>query len=197
MVIAKVHVGIFGGTFDPPHCGHEYVASRLKKFLQLDEVWWVVTAANHLKSSSKYSYDERVSLVRKLTVKHKGMRLLELPSSRAYDVVRHCKRVYPYYKFIWIGGSDNIAHMHRWYRWRDFCAHVPIVLLARPGYVYPLLRAPFAVSIPRVRLHCCGYFLTTTRGAWDLVRARMCCASSTEIRSAENCKSEEASGLMP
>ena len=185
-----MRIGIFGGTFDPPHCGHVYVASKLRRFLRFDEVWWVVTEANHLKPTGKYSYRERVLLVRKLIAKHPGMRLKEVPSSRAYDVVKHCRRRYPTFRFVWLGGSDNMEQIHRWFRWRDFCALLPMVFLARPGSEYASLYAPFSRAIPRVRTTGCQDLHKTRIGAWMLVRTRMWAVSSTLIRSSESMQSE-------
>ena len=185
-----MRIGIFGGTFDPPHCGHVYVASKLRRFLRFDEVWWVVTEANNLKPTGKYGYLVRVLLVRELIAKHPGMRLKEVPSSRAYDVVKHFMRRYPTFNFVWIGGSDNISQIHRWFRWRDFCALLPIVFLARPGSEYASLYAPFSRAIPRVVTTGCRDLRRTHVGAWMLLRTRMCDVSSTMIRNSESILSE-------
>ena len=41
--IERVRIGIFGGTFDPPHVGHLILAAEARDQLQLDQVLWVVT----------------------------------------------------------------------------------------------------------------------------------------------------------
>ena len=42
-------IGIFGGSFNPPHSGHWLVASTVMKRLDLDQIWWLVTPGNPLK----------------------------------------------------------------------------------------------------------------------------------------------------
>ncbi|MBO6510225.1 MAG: nicotinic acid mononucleotide adenylyltransferase, partial [Roseibium sp.] len=45
-------IGIFGGSFNPPHSGHRLVAATAMKRLELDQIWWFVTPGNPLKSHS-------------------------------------------------------------------------------------------------------------------------------------------------
>ena len=54
------HLGLLGGSFDPPHRGHIYISLEAKKILSLDQVWWLVTPQNPLKITRPAPYDERV-----------------------------------------------------------------------------------------------------------------------------------------
>ena len=45
-------VGLFGGSFNPPHQGHALVAEIALRRLGLDQLWWIVTPGNPLKSNS-------------------------------------------------------------------------------------------------------------------------------------------------
>ncbi|TJX38456.1 MAG: nicotinic acid mononucleotide adenylyltransferase, partial [Mesorhizobium sp.] len=44
-------VGLFGGSFNPPHAGHALVAEIALRRLALDQLWWMVTPGNPLKST--------------------------------------------------------------------------------------------------------------------------------------------------
>ena len=44
-------VGLFGGSFNPPHAGHALVAEIALRRLALDQLWWIVTPGNPLKST--------------------------------------------------------------------------------------------------------------------------------------------------
>ena len=46
-------VGLFGGSFNPPHQGHALVAEIAIKRLRLDQLWWMVTPGNPLKSRNQ------------------------------------------------------------------------------------------------------------------------------------------------
>ena len=45
-------VGLFGGSFNPPHEGHQLVAETAIRRLGLDQLWWIVTPGNPLKNTS-------------------------------------------------------------------------------------------------------------------------------------------------
>jgi nicotinate-nucleotide adenylyltransferase len=47
-----MRIGLFGGSFDPPHEGHLMVAHLALRRLKLDRVWWLVSPHNPLKSAS-------------------------------------------------------------------------------------------------------------------------------------------------
>ncbi|MCU7611439.1 nicotinate-nucleotide adenylyltransferase [Anaplasma capra] len=175
-------VGIFGGSFDPPHEGHMHVASRLMKLLQLDEVWWIVSV-NPLKSKCVCSLEERVAMVKNMIFGCRGMRVLCVGGIFSYEVVKSLKNRYPCVNFVWIAGSDILLTMHKWYRWREFCRLLPIALLERHGYVYGALRAPFAISMANEYLPDLKLLLRKRRG-WSMVRGRVCAESSSRIRGA-------------
>ena len=61
------HVGLLGGSFDPPHRGHLYISMEAKKILSLDEIWWLVTPQNPLKISKPATYQERFKNCKKIT----------------------------------------------------------------------------------------------------------------------------------
>ena len=46
-------IGVFGGTFDPPHIGHLALASKAKYQLELDRILWVLTSAPPISIAEK------------------------------------------------------------------------------------------------------------------------------------------------
>ena len=56
-------VGLFGGSFNPPHDGHQLVADIALRRLRLQQLWWMVTPGNPLKSRSELApLSERIGL---------------------------------------------------------------------------------------------------------------------------------------
>ena len=45
-------IGLLGGSFNPAHSGHIYISNEALKRLELDEIWWLVSPQNPLKSNS-------------------------------------------------------------------------------------------------------------------------------------------------
>jgi len=61
-----MRIGVFGGTFDPPHIGHLLAASDAFEALSLDRVVWVPAAGQPLKSAIVASPEDRLAMVRLL-----------------------------------------------------------------------------------------------------------------------------------
>ena len=59
---AGLKIGLFGGSFNPPHDAHRAVSLLAMKKLGLDRVWWLVTPGNPLKDNKSLpSLDERIA----------------------------------------------------------------------------------------------------------------------------------------
>ena len=60
-----MRIGLFGGSFNPPHDGHRLVSRESLKRLGLDAVWWLVTPGNPLKDHQPLApLAERVAAAR-------------------------------------------------------------------------------------------------------------------------------------
>jgi nicotinate-nucleotide adenylyltransferase len=130
-------IGLFGGTFDPPHEAHLSACLLAMKRLALDHVWWLVTPGNPLKDTIGLApLDERVAAARKLA-RHPRIEVTgieaEIGVRYSYDTIRylisHCSGVH----FVWIMGADNLRTFHRWQKWRGIAELVPIVVVDRLG----------------------------------------------------------------
>jgi len=54
-------IGIFGGSFDPPHRGHLEISKIAIEKLSLNKLYWCVTKKNPLKKKTFFSLSERIS----------------------------------------------------------------------------------------------------------------------------------------
>ena len=53
----RLRVGLLGGSFNPAHAGHIHISNQALIRLQLDEVWWLVSPQNPLKSKSGHVFN--------------------------------------------------------------------------------------------------------------------------------------------
>ncbi|MEE2565647.1 nicotinate-nucleotide adenylyltransferase [Hyphobacterium marinum] len=128
-------VGLFGGSFDPPHGGHLHVARTAMRRLQLDRVWWIVSPHNPLKARKPGEYSDRLARVAELasaprmTVSDVENRMKARLTAR---VVAALVQRYPRVNFVWLMGADNLKEFHRWARWQEIMASLPVAVIARP-----------------------------------------------------------------
>ena len=71
----KKKIGIFGGTFDPPHRGHIQIANISLKKIDLDYLIWSVTKKNPLKKKPMLSLKTRIFLSKKMTNSAKKIKI--------------------------------------------------------------------------------------------------------------------------
>jgi nicotinate-nucleotide adenylyltransferase len=131
-----LRVGLFGGSFNPPHGGHRLVTLLALRRLNLDAVWWIVTPGNPLKDARQLApLKERMAAARRLMpepqVAITGFEA-EIGTRYTLDTLRHLKRRCRGVRFVWVMGADNLAQLHRWQGWRDIARLMPICVVDRP-----------------------------------------------------------------
>ena len=130
-------IGLFGGTFDPPHRAHLAASLLAMKRIGLDRVWWLVTPGNPLKDTRHLeSLKRRVAAVRALT-QHPRIDVstieAQIGTRYTYDTIAYvlsrCRDVH----FVWIMGADNLRGFHRWQKWRAIADMIPFAVVDRLG----------------------------------------------------------------
>jgi nicotinate-nucleotide adenylyltransferase len=132
-----MRIGLFGGTFDPPHASHRAACLLALRRIGLDRVWWLVTPGNPLKDTSDLApLAERLAAARKLA-RHPRIDVTDLEAdlgiTYTFATISYLIRRCPDVHFVWIMGADNLRSFHRWQRWRDIARLVPIAVIDRLG----------------------------------------------------------------
>lgn len=149
-------IGLYGGSFNPPHAAHRMVARAALTRLGLDRLWLLVSPGNPLKDNAELpSVDARMAAAKAL-LDHPRIVVsdleAELGAARTYDVAVHLRRRCPGVRFVWIMGADNLATFHRWGRWREIAALMPIAVVDRPGATLSPLSSPAGRALGAARL---------------------------------------------
>jgi nicotinate-nucleotide adenylyltransferase len=132
-----MRIGLFGGSFNPPHEGHRLACLTAMKRLGLDRVWWIVTPGNPLKANGGLpDLATRIEAASRMA-SHPRIRVtgIEAAIGTRYtvDTVAYLMRRCPGVKFVWIMGADNLPQLPRWRRWRELIDLIPLAAIDRPG----------------------------------------------------------------
>jgi nicotinate-nucleotide adenylyltransferase len=133
-------VGLFGGTFDPPHVGHLVTAVNVRHALELDVVVLMVANVPWQKEGSRAITPaaDRLAMVEaavrdvpglvpgRQEIDHGG------PSYTA-DTLAVLAEQYPGADFFTIIGDDAAAGLRTWTRWEEVVERSQVVVVDRPG----------------------------------------------------------------
>jgi nicotinate-nucleotide adenylyltransferase len=185
---AGMTIGLFGGSFNPPHGGHRLVTLTALRRLGLDHVWWIVTPGNPLKDTrGLLPLDQRMVLCRRLVPEPKvAITGFEAGIGTRYtlDTLRYLKRRCPTVRFVWIMGSDNLVQFHRWQGWRAIAGLMPVCVVDRPGTTLSATVSKGAQALSRWRKpeHSASRLSRSTQPAWVFLHGPRSVLSSSALR---------------
>lgn len=180
-------IGLLGGSFDPAHAGHAHITREALRRFGLDQVWWLVSPGNPLKSRGPAPMAQRIARARRVMPDPKVVITgLEAGLGTRYtaQTLARLKALYPGVRFVWLMGADNLAQFHRWEDWRSILAAVPVGVLARPGHQMVARQALAARIYARARLRAAQarHLACADLPAWCFVQMPMSDLSSSAIR---------------
>lgn len=186
--VPGMRVGLFGGTFDPPHEAHLGACLLAMRRLHLDRVWWLVTPGNPLKSTAHLApLAQRIASARALA-RHPRIEVTGLEAAigvrYSYDIIRYLVTRCPGVHFVWIMGADNLRSFHRWNNWRGIASLVPIAVVDRlgPSLYASASAAGQALGFARVPETSAPTLLSRRPPAWAFLHGLKSPLSSTALR---------------
>lgn len=141
--MSPLRLGLFGGSFDPPHLGHLVVAQDVAEFLNLDRLIFL-PAGNppHKLDRSLAPAPLRVEMVRSLAERDARFGVSEVEVSRAgpsytVDTLRHYRELHPEAELFFVMGADQAVTLDSWHEPGEVSALATLVVMARDGTEAP------------------------------------------------------------
>jgi len=133
-------IALFGGSFDPPHIGHEAIVKALLNLKEIEKVIIMPTFLNPFKSHSHASPELRLRWIKEVFDKFKNVKVsdyevLQNKSVASIVSVKHLAKEYK--KIYLVIGADNLASLHKWQSYKELQKMVTFIVASRDGIEIP------------------------------------------------------------
>jgi nicotinate-nucleotide adenylyltransferase len=135
-------LGIYGGTFDPPHIAHLRLAIEAREMLGLSEVVFVPAGQPPLRAAPQASPAQRLAMVEHAIATTPGLQLdaAEAMASGPSYTITTLERLRAQHgaqrPLVLLMGADAFARLEGWQRWRELFALAHIGVATRPGHAF-------------------------------------------------------------
>lgn len=131
-------LGVFGGTFDPIHCGHLELAREVRKALPLAAVRVIPAGDPPHRAAPVATAAQRLAMVELAVEGIDGLAADRREIDRAgrsytVDTLASLRGEFPTQPLALIVGADAFAGLPAWHRWAEIFALAHVVVVARPG----------------------------------------------------------------
>lgn len=170
-----MRIGIFGGTFDPPHQGHLILADECRQQLALDRLLWVLTPhPPHKKTKSITPIEIRLEMVLAAIQDDPHFEFSRVDLDRpaplySVDTVRILRQQNPEAELVFLVGGDSLRDLPKW--------HDPASLIAAVDELGVMRRPQDTVDLPALER-----VLPGLKAKLRFVQAPLLEISSTKIR---------------
>lgn len=149
----SVKTGIYSGSFNPIHIGHLALANWIREFGGLDELWFMVTPHNPIKTKHQLIDGQlRLEMVEVAIEGYPQFKVSDfefrLPQpTYTINTLEALSQAYPEREFHLVMGSDNWQIINRWKAHDKLIRDYHILIYPRPGYPVGELTSPKATVI--------------------------------------------------
>ena len=130
-------IGIFGGSFNPPHNMHTDIANYIINQQYVDKVVFVPTGSKYAYKNNLIEEEHRLNMLQILSDKNENIMVsdYELKSEVVYtiDTLKYFKELYPGDEIYFICGLDNFSYIDKWKNGEEILNNYKIIVIDRAG----------------------------------------------------------------
>ncbi len=131
-------IGLFGGTFNPPHIGHVDPILKAAKDFALSEVRLLPALTPPHKNVFGATFEQRIKMV-ELVCNSNPMLQIELceqhlpAPSYTVNTLAHLRKINPNASIVFVIGEDSLLNLDSWYKWHLLLDYCHLLVLPRPN----------------------------------------------------------------
>ena len=117
-----MRIGVFGGTFDPPHLAHLILAEEARYQLDLERVLWILTPLSPLKPDTSISlWTQRLDLLKAALLDNPHFEISRVDIDRpppyyAFETLEILSESYSKGELVYLMGGDSLRDLPKWER---------------------------------------------------------------------------------
>lgn len=155
-----MNIAVFGGSFDPPHLGHEAIVNKALEILEIDELIIVPAYLNPFKDSSYFTSQQRLELVSDIFKGNNKIKICDYEIKQQQAVttiqtIKYLKMQFPSIEKIYlIIGADNLSKLHLWKDYKELKNLVTFVVASRDNIKnkdFQTLNVNYDISSTKIR----------------------------------------------
>lgn len=141
-------VGILGGTFDPPHCGHLLIAQEVMFKKGLDQIWFLPSNIPPHKERAVSSGEDRINMVNLAVENNQSFHVNTIEFERdepsyTVETIKILKERYPLSQFYFIIGADMVEYLPKWHKIDELLREITFIGVKREGFT---LETPYPIE---------------------------------------------------
>ena len=130
-----MRIALFGGSFDPPHIGHQLACLYVLETHEVDEVW-MLPCAQHPFAKQMSPFAHRVAMCRLAVASLPRVQVCTIEDERSgpsytLHTVRALAERYPQHEFLLVIGADLLRERASWHGAAELCQRVRFIVLGR------------------------------------------------------------------
>jgi nicotinate-nucleotide adenylyltransferase len=134
-----MHIGLFGGVFNPPHFGHLMIARQVLDYTDIGEVWFVPNYGQNPPKAGVTPAPDRLAMTRLLHLPGTKVSTIEIDN----NIPGHTIDLLPYlpkeHTYTFIMGSDWLPGFTKWVRWEELLGKLPFLVFPRNDHPAQIL----------------------------------------------------------
>lgn len=115
-----MRIGVFGGTFDPPHLAHLILAEEARYQLALERVLWVLTPESPLKPNDRITpVEQRLDMLEAALIENPAFEVSRVdldrpPPHYAFETLKVLKGSFSKGELVYLMGGDSLRDLPKW-----------------------------------------------------------------------------------
>lgn len=130
-------IGIFGGSFNPPHLAHQKIIELYIKKAELDKCIIIPAACSPFKQNESLASDShRIKMLELLSQDIPNTNISEYEIKKGgvsytYDTIQFIKNKYPNDELFLLIGYDQLISFHKWTKYQDILSDIKLCVALR------------------------------------------------------------------